>query len=163
MGKTTGYMLTWTTYGTWLQGDKRRWVKDGKVFEPNSELEEANKESQINGSIKLNDGQKEIVETAILEEAEKIGEKIPAILVWSNHVHIVVEGGINPIEEVVSRFKNAAYFALRKKGYNKRIWTRGYDKRFCFDKESLQERIKYVKGHKEKKTIDNNPHHRGGG
>jgi len=24
-----GYMLTWTTYGTWVQGDRRGFVKDG--------------------------------------------------------------------------------------------------------------------------------------
>ncbi len=24
-----GYMLTWTTYGSWLQGDERGWRKDG--------------------------------------------------------------------------------------------------------------------------------------
>ena len=27
MSDMVGYMLTWTTYGTWLQGDERGWVK----------------------------------------------------------------------------------------------------------------------------------------
>ena len=26
------YMLTWTTYGTWLQGDERGYGKDGETF-----------------------------------------------------------------------------------------------------------------------------------
>ncbi len=29
MGKTLGYMVTWTTYGSRLQGDARGFVKDG--------------------------------------------------------------------------------------------------------------------------------------
>ena len=31
MAKTLGYMITWTTYGTWLQGDERGYVKDGNI------------------------------------------------------------------------------------------------------------------------------------
>lgn len=31
MVRMIAYMLTWTTYGTWLQGDKRRYVKDGET------------------------------------------------------------------------------------------------------------------------------------
>ncbi len=30
MASMIGYMLTWTTYGTWLRGDKRGYVKDGE-------------------------------------------------------------------------------------------------------------------------------------
>jgi hypothetical protein len=30
MSKTVGYMVTWTTYGTWLQGEKKGFVKDGE-------------------------------------------------------------------------------------------------------------------------------------
>ena len=32
MVKTLGYMVTWTTYGTWLQGDEQGYVKKGKVL-----------------------------------------------------------------------------------------------------------------------------------
>ena len=35
------YFITWTTYGTWLPGDKRGWVKAGMqgIQAPDSELE----------------------------------------------------------------------------------------------------------------------------
>jgi hypothetical protein len=29
MSKIIGYMVTWTTYGSWLPGDERGYVKDG--------------------------------------------------------------------------------------------------------------------------------------
>ena len=32
MAKTLGYLITWTTYGTWLQGDERGYAKKGKVY-----------------------------------------------------------------------------------------------------------------------------------
>ncbi len=31
MAKTLGYMVTLTTYGTWLQGNEKGFVKDGVV------------------------------------------------------------------------------------------------------------------------------------
>jgi len=67
-------LLTWTTYGTWLQGSIKGFVKDGEV-----------------------------------------------------------------------RGENAA---LQKSGYDGKVWTRGYDKRFCFDQKGLRERTKYVEGHR---------------
>ena len=54
---------------------------------------------------------------------------------------------VRPIEETVRRYKNASTVALREKGLEGKVWTRGYDKRFCFDEASLEERIRYVQGH----------------
>jgi hypothetical protein len=60
----------------------------------------------------------------------------------------VVDYVPRPIEDLVRRYKNAGYFALRKEGFVGRVWTRGYDKRFCFDEKALKERIRYVEGHR---------------
>jgi REP element-mobilizing transposase RayT len=144
MGNTLGYMITWTTYGTWLQGNERGFVRNGRIFGENKELEAANKQAQKQDTVILNKRQRQIIEEAILKEAKIIGEKVLAISIRSNHVHIVIYGGMNPVEDVVSRFKNAGYFAIRKEGNCGRIWTRGYDTRYCFDKKALEERIRYV-------------------
>ena len=32
-----GYMVTWTTYGTWVQGEKKGYVKNGKTW-PGSKM-----------------------------------------------------------------------------------------------------------------------------
>jgi REP element-mobilizing transposase RayT len=147
MGNTLGYMVTWTTYGTWLQGDERGWVKKGKILEASKGLEQANKESLSGDGFKLKKGQREVVRTAIVQEAERIGEKVLAMSVWSNHVHVVIEGGGKPMDKVVNRLKSAAYYALRERGVEGRVWTRGFDKRFCFSEEELNARIEYVNKH----------------
>ena len=147
MGKTLGYMVTFTTYGTWLQGDKRRFVKDGKILEPSKGLEQANKESQSSDKIILNKKQCEKVKNAILKEAARIREKILAILVWNKHTHIVIEGGGKPIDFVVNRLKTAAYYALKEQDFEGKMWTRGYDRRFCFNERELKARIEYVSKH----------------
>ena len=147
MVKTLGYMVTWTTYGSWLQGDARGYVKDGKILGENKGLEQANRKMLIGDRFKLKKEQREVARRAILLEAERIGEKILAISVCSNHIHVVIGKGGNSVDKVVNRFKSAAYYALRESGVEGRVWTRGYDKRFCFDENSLAERIKYVERH----------------
>ena len=43
MVNTVGYMVTWTTYVTWLQGDRRGYVKGGLVLGSNEDLHLDNK------------------------------------------------------------------------------------------------------------------------
>jgi len=147
MGKTLGYMVTFTTYGTWLQGDKRGFVKNGKILEASEGLEQANKKMQSSEEVTLKKEQREIVRDAILQEAARIGENVLAIAVRSNHIHAVIEGGGKPIDMLVNRFKTAAYYALRNNGFEQKIWTRGYDKRFCFNEKDLKAKIAYVNRH----------------
>jgi hypothetical protein len=66
-----GFMATWTTYGTWLQGDKKGYVK------------------------------------------------------------------------------KAATKALRKYGFGNNVWTKGFDKRYCYHQHELEMKIKYVQRHEE--------------
>ncbi len=147
MGKMIGYMLTWTTYGTWLQGDGRGYVKDGETFGGNERLREANRERQKGATKRLSEWNKEIVRQAIFSEAKKLGQTLQTVVVCSNHVHVVARCIDEPIEVVVARYKKAATQALKKRGYDGKVWTRGYDKRFCFDEEALRERIEYVRRH----------------
>jgi len=98
--------------------------------------------------VRLRRKEREIVREAILEAAKRFKQNIRAIAVCSNHVHIVCEYVEVPIGVLVGYYKNAGRKALKKSGYEGRVWTRGYDKRFCFDQKALRERMKYVEGHR---------------
>jgi REP element-mobilizing transposase RayT len=150
MKKMIGYMVTWTTYGTWLQGDKRRYVRDRKILPADSELEKANKKLQKSETIRLTKKQKEVVKDAVLNESQRIGHQIFALSVCSNHIHLVAGLGNETIESAVSRYKNVATCALKKTGLTKKIWTRGFDKQFCYNSEELEQKIEYV--HRQNKT-----------
>ena len=145
--KLVGYMLTWTTYGTWLQGNKKGYVKEGEILEPSEALEKDNLTRLKCPPVRLNHCQKIIVETAIKKKALELNQKILAIIVYSNHVHVVVEKDSLSIEETVSCYKNAARVALRNVGFNTRLWSRGFDKQFCFSQKELEQKIAYVKRH----------------
>jgi len=147
MAETIGYMITWTTYGTWLQGDKRGFVKNGIIYPSNKSLVESNRQKLSKNPIKLSKNHRRQVANAISEKAKQLNQKIFALSVSSNHVHIVAEYIPKPIGKVVTYYKNAAQVALRKIGLTGRIWTKGFDKRYCFDQKSLQNRMNYVNSH----------------
>lgn len=149
MGNTVGYMVTWRMYGTWLQGDGRGYTKDGEHLGRDDVLFEANRNNLQGSAVRLTDDQKEPVEKSIGAEGRRAGEKIEAIAVCSDHVHVVVRHTGKNVGEFVGRSKAAGRGVLRGMGLCGKVWARGYDKRFCFDEEALRQRIEYVEGHGE--------------
>lgn len=140
-------MLTWSTYGTWLQGDERGFVRDGKILAGNKGLARANALSQVQGAVKLSRTQRGLVREAIVKEAALREQNVYALSVRATHVHIVVENIQMPISNMVAYYKKAGRLALKATGYTGKVWTRGYDKRYCFDKARLEKKIRYVKMH----------------
>jgi REP element-mobilizing transposase RayT len=147
MSKMIGYMVTWTTYGSWLQGDGRGYVRHGETVPGDQRLVRANLRHQKSQTVRLSSNEKAIIRQAILNEAARIGHRIEALAVCTYHVHLVARPGRESIEQIVSRYKNVAMFALCNRGRARRIWTRGFDKRFCFSEEDVNRRIAYVKRH----------------
>ncbi len=144
MAKTIAYMVTWTTYGTWLQGDKRKYVKDGRTLPANEPLANANKEALANEPVRFNRQHRKIVEDAIRQKAIQFGQEIYALAVRYNHLHLVVSYIPIPIDSVVQHYKAAGLIALRKVGIHGKVWTKGFNTRYCFDQQTLQQKIDYV-------------------
>jgi len=140
-------MLTWTTYGSWLPGDERKYTQHGKVLDGNEKIYKHAKKIQKSAAVKLTQKEKSIVERAIIKEVENIGQQLEAIAVCSNHVHMVFRWSYHPVKEVVSRYKNVSMFALYDIGRTGRIWTKGYHTRFCDEEQILAKQIEYVKRH----------------
>jgi hypothetical protein len=44
MGNSSWFMITWTTYGTWLQGDERGYVKSGRILPADETLKQTNEQ-----------------------------------------------------------------------------------------------------------------------
>jgi REP element-mobilizing transposase RayT len=147
MAKTVGYMITWTTYGTWLQGERKGFVKDGEVRGENVAIKKDCEKKLEHEPLRLGRREKEIVRNAIIGAAKRFEQKILAIAVYSNHVHIVCEYVDVPINVIVGYYKNAGRVALKECGFEGRVWTRGYDERFCFSGKDLRTKVDYVNKH----------------
>lgn len=150
MQKVLGYMLTWTSYGSWLQGDRRRYVKDGQILDPNPSLEIKNKENMKYPKVSLNTLQKGFIERAIIDESANLNQKILAIAVRNNHIHLVTDCNFISAASAVSHYKNAARLALLSNAFIGRLWTKGFSVRYCFDEDQLNKAIQYVNRHNQK-------------
>ena len=140
-------MLTWTTYSSWLQGDKRGWVKDGEIYRANKALFEANKNSQRQGAVILSKIHIEKVKDEIFESVKSLKQHIYALAVCKSHVHLLVSNIDKPIHIVCGYYKARTTKLLKKFGVNSRAWSRGFDKRYCYDKKDVSRRIGYIKKH----------------
>lgn len=147
MERVIAYMLTWTTYGTWLQGDPRGFVKKGRALGPNPALNRANQSMLRSDPIFLSDRHREVVNRAIKSEAVLMGQTVLALQVGRKHIHLVVNHGQISPQKAVSHYKNAARIALRHAGVAGPIWTRGYSKRLCFNGQQIKTIIAYVQDH----------------
>jgi REP element-mobilizing transposase RayT len=127
-----------------LQGDKRKYVKDGQTLPANEPLADANKEALANGPVRFNRQHRKIVEDAIRQKAIQFGQEIYALAVCSSHLHLVVSYIPIPIDSVVQHYKAAGLIALRKVGIHGKVWTKGLNTRYCFDQQTLQQKIDYV-------------------
>ncbi len=141
-------MLTWTTYGTWLQGDRRGYVKNAEVLPADEDLYRANQKQMKFESVRLSRKQRSIVRKTILGIAGKVEQKIFALAVAGNHLHLLLEPTAEPFRHVVSRCKNTVRKAIEAEGFSGRLWTKGFDKRYCNSKEELINKIQYIANHK---------------
>src|SRR5262245_33194035 len=91
------YFITWVTYGTWLPGDERGWVKFKKGFQPPNLMKELESAALMTESAcRLTPGQRRIVEQTIKKHCEIRGWTLHAVNCRTNHVHVVVTVGIDP-------------------------------------------------------------------
>lgn len=160
------YLLTWTTYGSWLPGDARGWVeKPGQFRVPDKEREEAARKRMTEPAVTLDIDQRRIVEDTIAAHGRIRGWRLHAVSARTEHVHVVVTAHGRKPDEVMDQFKA---WCTRKLGEHQRTqthkpeapakdlqsagkrirqnwWTQGGSKRYLNDSDSLAAAILYVR------------------
>jgi hypothetical protein len=145
MNRTLAIMLTLTTYGTWLRGDQRGWTDRGRILPSNPELEASDRQKLKYPVFLFAHEQFSIVGSWIGKSSnERLSMKIFALPVRSWHVHVLAAATENSIEKIVKCAKDSVRWGLRP---GRPIWTEHYDKRLCFDDESIWNRIEYIERH----------------
>ena len=89
MGQTLviAYHIIWTTYGTWLPGDARGWIKSGVfgVQPPDLELEQRAREMMAEDEVRLTSEQRAAVEQTIHDHCRIRKWLLHALNARSNH------------------------------------------------------------------------------
>ena len=158
------WLLTWTTYGTWLPGDDRGFVSPVR----NSGFDQWRKEN-IRGTthsrsmpgleraahsrlkclpILLNTTQAATVLDQFHETASYRGWQCLAVAIMRNHVHLIVSAPGDPQPDVLLKdFKSYASRALNKiweKPASGTWWTESGSKRKKATYQSLVNAVRYV-------------------
>ena len=86
------YHIVWTTYGTWLPGDWRGWVKKGVsgIQAPDPKREQAARQRMVEEPVLLTPAQRGLVEKTIADHCRIRGWTLHAVHARTNHVHVVV-------------------------------------------------------------------------
>jgi hypothetical protein len=155
MDEPLGYLLTWTTYGSWLPGDARGWVsKPGQFRAPDKGREVAARQRMTEPAVTLDIDQRQIVEDTIAAHCRIRGWHLHVVNARTEHVHVVVTAPGRKPDDVMDQFKA---WCTRKLGEHERAritaagdyrqdwWTQGGSKRWLNDGNSLEAAILYVR------------------
>ena len=87
------WLLTWTTYGTWLHGDARGSFLGRTFPSPDPDREQANRSAMPGDVVYLTDHQRAIVDATLVNECLAQDWHLYAYNVRTNHLHVVVSAG----------------------------------------------------------------------
>ena len=157
------WLLTWTTYGTWLPGDRRGFVSnfagaDGKGHRQNAPgspaevdhpgLAAAAKATSSGPAIRLTPELAPILFEQFHETARHRGWTLLAVAVMSNHVHLVVGVECDPEPDVLLRdFKSYGSRRLTRASGSPAgttWWTQGGSNRILPDDAAVRAAVAYV-------------------
>ncbi|MEM9790029.1 MAG: hypothetical protein AAF842_06445 [Planctomycetota bacterium] len=136
-------MITTTTYGSWLPGDLRGYVDDGRVLPPDPAKLNHARELMKGDPVRLNADEQSIAFDALLSACDEYNYRLLAVSIESWHAHILLHHGHEPVSTTAARLKAAVRVALDRG----RIWTTGYDKRYCFTPQHVDARRQYIARH----------------
>ena len=145
MRTTIAIMITATTYGTWMRGDRRGWIDKGVLKPQNETLEAHDRQRQQHEAFRFTKDQ--LLEIGAMmgkSLTERQRHKILALTIQTDHFHLLVGATFVDVPEIAKCAKEAVRYGLR---LGRPIWTKGYDKRYCFDLQTLESRINYIEAH----------------
>ncbi len=146
------YLITFTTYGTWLHGDSRGSVDPAHnvygtpVLDPNRQRASLDRSYCLRSSVVLNEACRGIVHVAIGDVAEHRDWTLHAVNVRTNHVHVVVGAGAPP-EQVMNAMKSWATRRMVEAGVlpsGTKAWTRHGSTRYLWKEEQVAEACRYA-------------------
>jgi REP element-mobilizing transposase RayT len=157
-----GWLITWTTYGTWLPGDPRGHAsptlqadgsysprRNARGVEPaagDAQTRQKARALQRFETVRLDlDDAFEAAEPIVVAAVSR-NWTITRGTVMANHVHVVVRGASGNASAISRALKVVSQAAMsRRRGTRQRWWTTGGSQRSLRGTESIAAAIAYVK------------------
>jgi hypothetical protein len=136
-------MITTTTYGTWLPGDLRGYVDHGQILPGDPMLVASAQTHMLGDPVYLSVDEQRRAFDALLAAAHEFAYQLFAVTLESWHAHILLDHRADPVATAAGRLKTRIRQALDRG----RLWTTGYDKRYCFTDAQIHARTQYIHRH----------------
>ena len=153
------FLITWTVYGTFLQGDPRGWHKWKMGFQaPQPRLAEWHADRLKHPILLLNQEQRNCVDAEIQRLSDYRGWRLWASAARSNHVHVVVHARGFSGSKVRDQLKANCTRVLRERWrefVDRPVWSEGGDWECVNDENGLEAVIQYVTEAQDRKGIEN--------
>ncbi len=146
------YLITFTTYGTWLHGDERGSVDPAHnvpgtpLLDPDPQRSTLDRRYHKHPSVRLDEARRNIVHQTINEAAKHRDWTVHAINIRTNHVHVVVSADAIP-ERVMNTMKSWATRRLVEAGVlpiGTKAWTRHGSTRYLWKTDQVEAACQYV-------------------
>ena len=149
------YFITWTSYGTWLQGDERGWWKKGEWQQSNELFHEMAESEMKETALMLSTSDRETVENTVAKHCDIRGWQLHTVNARSNHVHVVVTSPRYDPKTVRDQFKAWCTRDLKPSHPGReRFWTKGGSCRSINHQDDLESAILYVDEAQDRKGRD---------
>ena len=143
-----GYFITWTVYGTFLQGDSRWWRKKNAGEQaPQPRLERWHRDRLKHEIILLNEKHRNIVRQQIVAHCAHRSWKLWVTNPRTNHVHVVVTAPRYNGNIVRDQLKANATRGLREESMefkDRPVWTTKGDVQPLKTENDLAQAIEYA-------------------
>jgi REP element-mobilizing transposase RayT len=153
MSNPRAYLLTWTTYGTWLHGDTRGSVDDlhnipeTPAASTNPVRARSEQYRLVEAALILDEQSRKTVDAIIRRHCEIRIWPLIALNVRTNHVHCVVGWRDVAPERVMTELKTWSTRSLRalpSLGERRKFWTVHGSTRYLWDDQSVHDAARYV-------------------
>ncbi len=152
------FFITWTVYGTHLQGDIRGWRKRRSGSQqPQPRLAQWRKDRLKHPIILLNDEQRAKVESAVRKHCDHRSWHLWKVNARTNHVHVVVTATGYDGAKVRDQLKANATRELREEWkcfHDRPVWTKLGDWECVNSEDDLAVVIQYVDEAQDRKERD---------
>lgn len=142
--------VTTTSYGSWLPGDLRGYVRRGVILPGDPELLEMSRGLLTGSPVRFSLEQRDVLFDALFASCTEFGYRLSDVTIESWHLHLLLFHGEDKIETVMGRLKTRMRQALARG----RIWTERYCAEPLFDDAAIVEVQEYTARHKGVRMTD---------
>jgi hypothetical protein len=113
--------VTTTSYGTWLPGEMRGYVRKGHILPGDPQLLQLSRKLLKSQPVYFTSGERARVFTAIVAACSEFGYRLSNLTIEWWHLHWIMFHGDDPIEKVVGRLKTRMRQALAAARFGRKV------------------------------------------